>query len=799
MRVNYTNSRIIRACVIRRRVAMKSGYGNIDLKKTVMVLIAVMILTALSLGLAEAVYADGDEPATSGKCGEHMTWSYADGTLTIAGSGDMDDSPWDDFTEDIENIVLSNAITSISGWAFQGCKKVTSVTLPSQLEGIGEGAFAETGLTSIFIPQTVTYIRDNPFRDCPDLTSIRVDTDNYEYSDHWHADGECNAILKIYRDPWDDSINDKIVDVVAGCKNTIMPRDVNQIMPYAFAGCTGLKSVTFRSITPDDTERPGLTFIGAHAFDGCVDLEGLFIPYTVTNIGEAAFGGCGGLESIEVAASNEFYYSSGNTLIQKNGYYYDYVGDDIKQVSGPVVIAGCKNSVIPSTAKAIGASAFCKCSGLTKITIPEGVRVLQNNAFRECADLESVIFPESSLVSIQHYAFLGCTSLESVTVPDSVRRILSGVFMGCTSLKKVVIPPADIRFAESLVRDCSNLESFTFPSGVTEYGECFFWGCTGLKYVVVPVSLTENLGWSTFYECVSMTDLYYEGTREQFLEDDFITLNDNDTFVSGYTDQGQRYVKVHFNSTGPEDVPHEHSYSKTWSSDAESHWHECTCGDKADVGAHDFDWVTDKQPTATEYGFKHEECDICGYKRNQNTPIDPTGSDPVEPVTERYASAYTEKDSVTYTGKVMSGNIIVYDRETMEDIPAKGNYDITWSVDGKSIGKQKFTVTFKGDYVNSDPYKDSFTILPGKEKITSVKPGKKQAVVKYKSLKGGVKYQVAYRISGAWKTKTTSATSLTIKKLKSKKTYQFRIRALKTVKGKTYYGAWSAVKKAKIK
>ena len=62
-------------------------------------------------------------------------------------------------------------------------------------------------------------------------------------------------------------------------------------------------------------------------------------------------------------------------------------------------------------------------------------------------------------------------------------------------------------------------------------------------------------------------------------------------------------------------IPHTHSYGADWKSDADNHWHECPCGDRKDVAAHNFKWVIDKEPTATRKGSKHEECTVCGYKK----------------------------------------------------------------------------------------------------------------------------------------------------------------------------------------
>lgn len=71
---------------------------------------------------------------------------------------------------------------------------------------------------------------------------------------------------------------------------------------------------------------------------------------------------------------------------------------------------------------------------------------------------------------------------------------------------------------------------------------------------------------------------------------------------------------------------HEHKADeKVWKSDSEKHWNPCgddSCEEHLNEEAHTFVWVTDRQATTEETGLKHEECTICGYKRNENTAID---------------------------------------------------------------------------------------------------------------------------------------------------------------------------------
>lgn len=95
------------------------------------------------------------------------------------------------------------------------------------------------------------------------------------------------------------------------------------------------------------------------------------------------------------------------------------------------------------------------------------------------------------------------------------------------------------------------------------------------------------------------------------------------TFIMGDEDVK---VRATYKDAAPE---HTHSYGD-WKSDAENHWKECDCSDKTELAAHTFEWKIDREATKTETGLRHEECSVCGFKRNENTVIDklPSGDVP---------------------------------------------------------------------------------------------------------------------------------------------------------------------------
>ena len=163
-------------------------------------------------------------------------------------------------------------VASIGTNAFEGCK----------------------GLTSISIPSSVTKIGDNAFLRCTGLTSIKVEAGNTAYDSREN----CNAIIETASNT-----------LVAGCMNTTIPNSVTSIEGYAFYDCTGLTSLTIPA---------SVTTIGDEAFSYCYNLTSISIPSSVTSIGWYAFDGCTGLTDIYALRTDPAAYNCS-----------DYAFDDV--------------------------------------------------------------------------------------------------------------------------------------------------------------------------------------------------------------------------------------------------------------------------------------------------------------------------------------------------------------------------------------------------------------------------------------------------------------------------------------
>ena len=224
------------------------------------------------------------------------------------------------------------SVTRIGVAAFSFCSGLRSISIPNSVRVIGSNAFMYcSGLTSISIPSSVTEIGWGVFSHCSGLTSIKVDSKNTVYTSGINA----NAIIE-----------KKTGTLIAGCMNTVIPSSVKKIEEAAFDGCSGLKSIS--------------------------------ISRGVTKIEAYAFSDCSGLTSIKVDSKNTVYTSgnNANAVIEKK--------------TGKL-IAGCRNTVIPSSVTEIGEAAFQSCSELTSISIPSSVSWIGWAPFSGCDKLTAYV------------------------------------------------------------------------------------------------------------------------------------------------------------------------------------------------------------------------------------------------------------------------------------------------------------------------------------------------------------------------------------------------------------------------
>jgi hypothetical protein len=445
-----------------------------------------------------------------------LTWRFMDGTLTISGKGAMPDydypsTPWYNYHAYIENVIITEGVTSIGNNAYCDCGYLTSITISNSVTSIGNNAFRGcNSLTSITIPDSVTSIGEYAFLSCNSLNSIVVEKNNPVYSTN-------DGVLF-------DKEQTLLVSFPAGKSGEyVVDNSVTSIGEYAFYGCSDLSSITIPN---------SVTNIGSAAFSGCSGLSSISISNSITSIESAVFSGCSSLTSITIPNS---VISIGNHAFENCiGLSSITIPNSVSTSIGYAAFYGCSNlnAITIINVTMIENMAFGDCTALTSITIPNSVTNIGEYAFWNCSNLTSISvggknpvysayngvlfnknqtklvhFPAgksgkylvpNSVTSIGIAAFNGCNGLTSITIPNSVKSIGDYAFKGCAGLKSITIPNSISHISDYAFMDCINLTSITIPHSITSIGECAFMHCSSLSSITIPYSVT-SIGFAAFY------------------------------------------------------------------------------------------------------------------------------------------------------------------------------------------------------------------------------------------------------------------------------------------------------------
>ena len=366
------------------------------------------------------------------------------------------------------SLTLPNSVTTIGIWAFDGCSGFNgSLTLPNSVTTIGGYAFSGcTGFTGdLIIPNSVTEIGNNAFAYCSGFTGSLTIPNSVTIINaftFFHCNGFTGSL----------TIPSSVTTIYEGAfyqctgftGSLTIPNSVTSIGESAFESCTGFtgtltigKYVTslgnnvfnscsfthlnynaincagydyqhkqyapFHSLNSTLSIGDEVQTIPAWMFYNSSGITGtLFLPSSVTSIGEGAFSTCTGLNSL--------YLSNSLTTI--------------------------------------GIYAFEGCSGFTgKLTIPDSVTTMGVYAFAYCTSFSSLVIG-SNVSTIDAGAFSGCTNLGSITVrPVTPPTLGNVVFNDVPKTIPVYVP-------------CASLSAYQAASGWNEFTsyQCIPWTVT---------------------------------------------------------------------------------------------------------------------------------------------------------------------------------------------------------------------------------------------------------------------------------------------------------------------------------
>ena len=352
----------------------------------------------------------------------------------------------------LEEIVIPDThngkpVTSILDNAFEGASNLKKITIPNTITNVGNDAFKDCDKLSFNEYDNALYLGN---AENPNLILVKAKSGTIT---------RCNVHEKTA------VICDKAFNACSDLSTIALSSGIKYIGDAAFKGCSALTEVSLPS---------GLPYINAETFSGCSKLNKIQIPAAVTTIGLSAFSNCSSLAELTFAKD--------------------------------------------STLTTIENSAFYGCKKLKEITFPKSLREIGNTkagiskdgAFSGCSALEKVSFEAgSTLTLIGSYAFNSCTKLATIALPDSLTQIGTSAF-NSAGLTEVKIPASVTTISDKAFFNCGELKAATLNEGLTKIGPGAFGACATLNNVTIPASV-QTISKGAFNSgCTALTSVTFK-------------------------------------------------------------------------------------------------------------------------------------------------------------------------------------------------------------------------------------------------------------------------------------------------
>ena len=322
----------------------------------------------------------------------------------------------------LETVVIPDSVTEIGEYAFQNCSNLKNVELPQELYSMGRLAFLGCAIEKITIPSSLT-----------------------EGTGPWFS--SCNQLREITLSDGLTKIPEQAFASIPLLESIVIPDTVTKIDLYAFSNCLRLKNVTLSK---------NLMTMEYRVFLNCPSLQEIIIPSNLTDSSTDStyhsgywFEDCYSLKKV--------IFEEGATIIPQNalscsyGLHEVYLPNTLSEI-GDVAFGNCislSELNLPKSVLSIGGKAFVECRSLRNITIPLNVKNTPSSylspAFENCTGLESVTFA-AGIKEIPSCIFYDMYSLKRVTLPESITQINSSAFHDCISLEIVDYAGSPISF-----------------------------------------------------------------------------------------------------------------------------------------------------------------------------------------------------------------------------------------------------------------------------------------------------------------------------------------------------------------
>jgi len=286
----------------------------------------------------------------------------------------------------------------------------------------------------------------------------------------------------------------------------IIPAEINEIGQYAF----NMSKVRVIHFAPESK----LDTIHSSAFADQTTLEDIYLPNSLTYIGDCAFKGCTGLTKLEIPSSLKRIglLAFANCTKLSSVYFNDGLIDlELCAFEGDTSLSGVH---IPSTIKNNGTSGvgpatytfgeqFRGCDALKSITFSNELKMIPGGLF-QLSGIVNLVIPDT-ITEIGPRAFEACSQLKSIKFGNGLQSIDSEAFDMCKNLESVEIPGNVKRIERLAFYNCTNLASVILNEGIVDVEIGAFGKLPKLTMVTIPASIKNTYQYKreTYDETVS--------------------------------------------------------------------------------------------------------------------------------------------------------------------------------------------------------------------------------------------------------------------------------------------------------
>lgn len=435
------------------------------------------------------------------------------------------------------SVTFPDSVTTIWHSAFEGCSSLTQVTLPNSVTAIGNQAFMDcVNLEKINIPSGVTWIGNSTFYNCLKLKEITLPDGVTQIGNN--AFEQCTSLERINIPKGVTSIGMWAFCRCSALTEISLPDGLKDIGTKAFA-YSGLEEITIPGtvvVDDDDGSKDGtcafegcrnltkavicegVNKIPLNEFWNCTKLATVYIPKSVTMIGETSSSGGYTFESgafTGADALTDVYYAGTQAQWNQINIYRPKYSDPTKVY--PLDSASIHyNSTIPansynpggpgapSTPETPSTATTAKTSdangNIFEFTLDTASNTWTLTRFTAGSNPKNVTVPATvegkAVTAIGSAAFMAQAAVETVQLPDAVTMIGSRAFLNCWALKAVNIPKSTQFIGYCAFENCKLLQDVELPITLTTIETRAFRNCASLTKVALPDSLI-NLGSKT--------------------------------------------------------------------------------------------------------------------------------------------------------------------------------------------------------------------------------------------------------------------------------------------------------------